>query len=349
MKLLNSEFRKGFVKLQVEDLDDLWFLSSLISLKDVVTGKTTRKIKIGDGDNAKTVKKVFTLSLEVEAVEYGKHSDVLRIKGKVSEAVDDVPKGSYHSLNLEEGSQFSLVKEEFLDYQVKDLKEISSEKKSKILLCALDREDASFALLKKYGYQYLGDLFGEAEKKYVKEKLSKDFYSDVVKVMKEYVERYAIEQVVVGSPAFWKDELAKKMDGDLQKKVVFATCHASGKEGLNEILKREEIQSVLKNERLTKELGLVEELLKEISLEGKACYGFEDCWVAAESGAVQTLLVSDKLVRELREKEEFERLDTLMKLVGKMKGEVHILNSDFEAGVKLDGLTGVAALLRYAL
>ena len=38
-----------------------------------------------------------------------------------------------------------------------------------------------------------------------------------------------------------------------------------------------------------------------------------------------------------------------MRFVEQVKGEIHIISSDHEGGQKLDGLTGIAALLKYKL
>ena len=48
MKLLSKDLRKGYVKLTVENLDDLWYLSQIVDTGDLVKGVTFRKIKIGE-------------------------------------------------------------------------------------------------------------------------------------------------------------------------------------------------------------------------------------------------------------------------------------------------------------
>ena len=40
MDILKSDFRKGVVKLRVNDLDDLWYLSHIIDTGDLVKGKS---------------------------------------------------------------------------------------------------------------------------------------------------------------------------------------------------------------------------------------------------------------------------------------------------------------------
>ena len=83
MQFITSDFKKGFAKLKVNDKDDLWYLSQLIDRGDIIKGKTTRKIKIGEGENAKSVKKTLALTIAAETVELTEIS--LRINGKVKE------------------------------------------------------------------------------------------------------------------------------------------------------------------------------------------------------------------------------------------------------------------------
>ena len=42
-------------------------------------------------------------------------------------------------------------------------------------------------------------------------------------------------------------------------------------------------------------------------------------------------------------------LDELMKKTEEMKGKIYLISSDHEGGKKLDGLGGIAAILRYKL
>ena len=57
MKLIYSNFRKGEVKIMAENLDDLWYLSSIVDEGNLVKGSTLRKIKVGSSENQNSVKK----------------------------------------------------------------------------------------------------------------------------------------------------------------------------------------------------------------------------------------------------------------------------------------------------
>ncbi|MDP2908304.1 MAG: mRNA surveillance protein pelota [Nanoarchaeota archaeon] len=356
MKILGSDFRKGFCKLKVENLDDLWVLSQVVDPKDSVTARTFRKIKIGRDSDRKgeVVKRPVTLTIEVEKVEFHKYSNSLRISGLVREGFEDIPSGSHHTLDINENSVLTINKEEWLSFQIDKVKDAASDSGSKVLICVMDRDEACFALMKKYGYEYLSEISGKVQKKGVEDKSLKDdeFYGQIVSALEDYVQRYGAEFVIVASPAFWKEDLMKvlsKKNPSLASKITLATCNAFGRNAIDEVLKRPEVRSVLKQERVVKETTLVEELLVEIAKNNLAVYGLEQVKSAAEAGAIKVLLVTDRLIRELREKNEYNKLEYVMKLVDKASGDVVIVSEEHDAGRKLHGLGGVGGILRYRL
>ncbi|MFH1682275.1 MAG: mRNA surveillance protein pelota [Candidatus Woesearchaeota archaeon] len=348
MQIIHSDFRKGNVKLKIEDLDDLWYLSHLIDAGDTVKGKTTRKIKIGTEDSAKVVKKTVFLTIEVEQVEFHKYSDVLRVSGKVTDGPEDIPHGSYHTISLDVGTDFVLEKLHWLNYQKEKLQE-AAEKKYNFLICVLDREEAIFALSKTYGFEIILELKGDVAKKEKQLGAGKDFYKQLAETIKIYNERYHPESIILASPAFFKEDVIKKVDAETKKKIVLATCSSVSENALGEVMKRPELKEALKKSRVRQEEVLVDELLAEINKDGLVVYGFQDVVQAVEAGAVNKLLVSDLLIQEKRRAGKFAELDKLMKQVDTLNGEVHIISEEHESGKKLSGLGGIAALLRYKL
>ena len=172
MKLMHSDFKKGPAKIKVENLDDLWYLNQIIETHDLIKGKTLRKIKIGQEDQRKqkVTKKSIFLLVEVEKIEFGKTSNVLRVSGTVKEGTEDIPLGSYHTFNIEENTIITIIKQNWLKFQIDKLKEASKEASSRILICVHDREEAYFALMKKYGYQLLSNIKGTVQKKQIYKK-----------------------------------------------------------------------------------------------------------------------------------------------------------------------------------
>jgi protein pelota len=348
MKILSKNLKKGYVKLQIETLDDLWYLSYIVDQGDFVKGETFRKIKIGTDEKASQVKKRVFLKIKVENVEFHKYSNILRISGTVTEGPEDVPLGSYHTFSVEEKTVISLEKESFLSYQIEKLEEAEHQKTPKILICVMDRENAFFALSKKYGYDLLSSIEGDVEKKFEKASTKGSFYEDLIKIITEYSKRYAPTNIILASPAFFKEDLYKKIsDEKLRKQIVLANCSSVKEDAVSEVLKRNEVQEILKQDRITKEANLLESLLKEISKNGKAVYSLKETENAITSGAVSDLLITDAFIQKKRQENSFAKIEYLMRTVDNTKGKIHILSSDFDAGKKLDGLGGIGALLRY--
>jgi len=350
MKIIFSNFKKGEAKVKVTNLDDLWYLSQIIDAKDIVKGETVRKIKIGGEEHQKTVKRPVFLSIQVEKTEFHKQSNALRVMGIILEGPEDVPHGTHHTFNVENNSIITIVKEKWFDFQIEKLKEAGAEKQLKILLVVFDKEEAHFAYATTYGYEYLSEMKSNLPKKGEEEKTEGTYYSDIIKQIKDYISRYNIEKVIVASPAFWKDYLLKEIkDPELNKKILTATCSSADKTAFNEVLKRPEVETALKESRTVEELKLIDQLLKEI-LRGKlAKYGMQEVSRAAEVGAIQTLLITDSYIRKTRDENTFDKVDAILKTVESTKGKVTIVSSEHDGGKKLDGLGGIAALLRYQI
>lgn len=350
MEIIKQDFRKGYARVKITDLEDLWHLSQVILPGDLVQGRSVRKVKIDTGsEKTAAAKKTIIVKIEVEKVSFDKSLESLRMNGKVINELEDVPKGSYHSLDVSVGDMIDIEKEEFLDYQIKYLKEANSGKKARILMVVLDREEATFGLIKAHGIEMLSEISGTVEKKYVKERINREFYDDVIKQILDYDKRFNFESILIGSPAFWKDEIFKKLTSELKKKTILANCNHVGKSGMNELLKRDEAKKALAESRVGMESAIIEKLLLEISKTDKAVYGFSETKEAVLSGAVEVLLISTRFISSHIENKGYKTVNDLMKAVEKSKGIVRIINSDNEPGQKLDGLGGVAGILRYKL
>ena len=352
MKQLLLDLKKGEAKLKIENLDDLWYLSQIMDIGDFIKGKTIRKIKIGqEGDRKQAIiKKPIFLKIKIEKIEFSKTSGTLRTLGIITEGPEDIQKGEHHTFNLEPNVTFILIKERWLKYQIDRLKESCKEKTSKILIVVMDREEAQLALLKKYGYELLTSIKGKVKKKDAEERSTGNFYSEIITKLEEYTKRYDIVKIILASPAFWKEDLVKEISNEeLKKKVIPATCNATGKNGIDEVLRRPEVKAALQEDRITKEINLVEELLSEISKNNLAAYGLKDTENAVNAGAIKTLLITDTLIQKARDENNYEKIDNMMKITDSMKGTINIISSEHEGGKKLNGLGGIAAILRYKL
>ncbi|MBS3169116.1 mRNA surveillance protein pelota [Candidatus Woesearchaeota archaeon] len=349
MQTLQLDFKKGIVRFRVNDPDDFWYLSQIIETGDQITGITTRKVKIGDGENAKVAKKTFKVTIEAETIEFSSAGHALRINGTIKEGPEDIPRGSYQTISFELDSEGTITKEQWLTHHKQKLEEAGKIKYA-YLLCVFDREEALFALTKKFGYEILGRIQGEVPKKAKLQEIKKDFYEEIIKTIEAYNDRYNPERIILASPAFYKEDVLRKIVAkELKTKTVLATCSDVSESALDEVIKRPELKDVLKQSRIREEQLLVEQVLQEISKENLAVYGWEEVQKAAFAGAISDLVVTDKTIKQYREQKKYRELDELMKKIDALQGKIHLITSEHDSGKRIDGLGGIAALLRYKM
>ena len=349
MFIFKSDFKSGIVVIKITDLEDLWYLSHIIDPGDLIKSKTTRKIKLGTAENAAVTKRTITVTIEAEDIDISADGNSLKINGKIKQGPEDVPLGSYQSISLENNSEFTLEKKHWLEYQKEKLKE-AAEKRYNFLICILDREEALFALTKNFGYDILLKLKGEVQKKSKPVEIKKDFYLEIIDALQIYFERYKPENVILASPAFYKEDLFKKIiSPELKKKIVLSTCSDVSEASLDEVIKRPELANTLKSSRTRKETLLIEELLSEINKNNLAAYGEKEVKKALDAGAVSKLILTTKFVSKQKTNGKFLELDQTIKQLEHSKGEIYIISSENEAGKRLDGIGGIAVILRYKL
>jgi len=84
--------------------------------------------------------------------------------------------------------------------------------------------------------------------------------------------------------------------------------------------------------------------MKQISIDGRAAYGKAEVRNAQTMGAIETLLITDELLRTERESTV---IDDFLRDVERAQGKIVVFSTEFEPGKKLESLGGIAALLRF--
>lgn len=350
MEQISSNLKKGEITLKIQNKEDLWYLNTIIGEGDYVRGKTVRKIKntAEDERNSKATKKVVYIKLMVEKLQFNNLQDTLRISGKVVEGPEEISRGSYHTFSVGDNDVITVIKERWYEYQLKKLREAMEKEVPPILICCHDREEAYFAILKRQGYQLLRKITGAVAKKAEVTVKKQNFYKEITQSLQDFDKRYHLSQIIVASPAFWKEELIKHItDKEMKDKIIPATCSSVDKNGIVEVLHRPELKTALKKDRVSHEMKLVEEVLSLINKEGPVVYGLQETLPAGEAGAIDRLIITDTFIKDMREKEAYQKIDILLQTVEKNKGTINFISSDHEGGKKLDGIGGIAAVLRY--
>lgn len=345
MRVLHKDFRAGEVKLCIETLDDLWALHQLVNVGDVVSGKTLRKIKVNE--EADAAKKSVFLTIQVKDVDFSVNQSHVRISGTVTTGPEDVPKGSYHTFSIDDGSVITILKNEWTTVDRIRLENAVKSRKTSILVCVFDREEALIARLTHMGHEIICKLAGEVEKKVEGSKAGKDFFVQLSLELERLRVRENADAIVLASPAFWKDPLWKVLSAHVRKISVFATCSSVTESAISEVLRRDETSSALKNAAASQEMLAVEKVLAEIAKNGKVAYGIVAVSDAANAGAIESVCVSDGFIQRSRQNDSYDRIEHVLQTIEATKGTIMLVSSSHDGGKRLDGIGGIAALLRY--
>ncbi|WEL23932.1 mRNA surveillance protein pelota [Candidatus Nanohalovita haloferacivicina] len=326
MKLLKTDRGEGYVKIRIENQDDLWYLKDIIAKGDEVRALTQRT-KL-DGREKKTC----TLTLETEKTEYQENR--LRVTGEITEGADDIELG-FHTFNLEPEQEFEMWKD-FTNEEWERLEEAEEKRSYKVFFCLVEKGSADFYIVEESGIKDLSNVEENIPgKMYASDKNSDNFFNQV----KEVVERSAddMDYIILCGPGNQKNKLKNMLSDDTVSKTMLQDTSVTGFTGLNEAIKRGALKKVVETSRIAEESEVMEEFLDRLNNDERVSYGdpVEDL---IEQGAVETLIITAEKNRKNPE---------LAKTVERMGGDVNVVHTDHEAGERLDNFGGLGALLRY--
>lgn len=351
MKILTFSKKDGVLVVRPSNLNDLFHLSKVLEPKDLVSAHTTRKIKLGGEDTrSRTSRTSAYVQVETVKIDLDYPSETLRVAGKIKNGQENIPLDSAHTLSLSAGVEIT-VKKQWKQHQLDRLRQAERQTaEAKVLVCVLDDEEASFASLSDVGVGTLGSFEFSLARKAEGAEQEKDQLLKIVQHL-EYLDKDLNPRaIVIASPSFWKDSLYKVVKEKYPKllsKIKLESVNSAGGAGINELLGKGVLAKAEQESRLQQEFSLVEEVKVKIARKGLAEYGFLPVKKAAEKASIDKLLLSERTVQDFRDKNRYAEIEELVDLVEQSKGLVFIISSEHDAGQVLDGLGGVAALLRY--
>lgn len=331
MNILDQDTKTGYMELEIESDADLWHLRHVVEPGDVLR-MDDRRTTIEGGE-----KRYCTLQLEVEKTAY--EGGRLRATGEITEAPDDVEHG-YHTFNLEPGVTVEIWKQDWDDHQLDRVEQAADTEDYEILVCMVDSDGANFAVITETGITELSEVeSGTSGKMYRDDAQGQEaFYDEVIAVLREHTD---MDHIIVAGPGFEKENLVDRIEDDaLDDIVTVEDASTTGMAGVQEVIKRGAVDRVRTESRISDETEAVESVLDEIHSGGDVTYGEEPVREAVEMGAVERLLITDRMIREHEE---------LVDTVEDQDGTVQIVHEDHDAGKKLASLGGVAAMLRYSI
>ena len=344
MRVLKKNLRgdEGEITLLPESLDDLWHLQHILERGDLVFAQTHRKVA-AIADKARPEKmerRAVRLGIRVEDIEFHIYSNWLRLHGQIKSGIDV---GAYHTLNIEIGTDLSIIKRHWRPDQLQRIEEaVAESQRPKVVLALVEEGEATIGVLRQFGVQMAAELRSGSGKG-GGEDLRAAFFRDVAEAMNQAAGEGA--QVILAGPGFAKEDLKRLIDSsypELAERITMDDASSIGRSGFQEVLRRGAVKSALESSRIALEARLIEDLFCEIATNGRAAYGLKEVETAVNYGAVEHLLVLDELVRS-------RKADEIMRAAASGRGKVVIFSSEFEPGERLRSLGGLAALLRFKI
>lgn len=346
MRILGEDPATNGVRAMIETDEDIWHLYNIIEVGDLVTASTTRREeKSADKLRAERAeKKRMTLGIRIEKMEFSEEDLRLKLLGTIEEGPQDV--GQHHTLILETGDSLKISKSRWRETQTERLRRaVSDSKKPRIVFVSLDQDEATIGVLRQYGLKEIVTIrSGRTGKQYSEKPQVDNYHKEIAEKLEPLMEPNM--PLVLLGPGFEKEVLGddlKVMRPDLFGKMYVYHTGQCGMAGINELLKTGMGADVLRDSAVGSEIEAVERLMSEISKpNGLGTYGTEEVRTAAESGAVETLLLLDSVVRE-------QNFDDVVRAVESQKGNVVIVSEQHDGGKSLAALGGMGAILRYRL
>ena len=222
MRVLKKNLRgdEGEIALLPESLDDLWHLQHLISRGDLVFALTHRKVP-AIADKARPEKmerKTVRLGVKVEDVEFHMYSNWLRLHGIIKSGMDV---GAYHTLNIELGTDLSILKYHWRPDLLARIDEaVAESQRPRVIIALVEEGEATIGVLRQFGVQMAAEI-RQGSGKGSGEDTRAGFMRDVAAAIDTTAKDNA--EVILAGPGFTKEDLKKVIDSslpDLAKRIA---------------------------------------------------------------------------------------------------------------------------------
>jgi protein pelota len=357
LKILETNLKKGFVKVIPETFDDLWHLYNVIYENDEVYAYTTREIK-PDEKYARPKRgervSVF-LGIKVEKVIWDKLLGKLRIHGTICQAPEIIPTGAHHTLSIALNMPIKIVKGQWSRLHIERLERASKTSEKPIIIVAIDDEGYAMAVTAQYGVEVKAEESIKLPGKLEPEKRSTvttEYFRKALSTLRQILTTTPNPIIIIGV-GFVKNGFSKFLQNeapDVAKSVLdVKSVNNDGVAGIYEALRAGILLKATKQMRIVEETEAVEEILKRLGKgESNVAYGIKEVEKAVELGAVEKLALADATLRKASDEERL-LIENLMKNVEHKRGSIIVVSTENEAGEKLMALGGIAALLRFPL
>jgi len=342
MKLINLNKNSKTIVFMPETIEDLWILKNISEVGDVISGSSYRRLRQDETD--KSERKPIFVEIEIEKFDFSDVMHSLRYTGRIvnSRPVNLAPIGEHHTLEIKLNEKYTIIKKNLYKHQL-DLIKRSSSMLNKVLLVALDADQANVFELSDVGVSTIGSISsGKHGKRYDSNYSFNNYFDKVVDLISNYN-----LQLIIAGPGYVKNKFLEYLKSKLNiKNALVINQQNIGISAVVELFSKKQVSKFFKESLVFEEQELFERFKENLGKDnGKSIYGLNEVILATDKGAVEFILIS-----EFVWKKELDNVQKLILNAEKVNTKVHIVDeSHKEIYDALNSFTGIVAVLRYKL
>ncbi|CDR96916.1 eRF1 domain 3 family protein, putative [Babesia bigemina] len=351
-----------------ENPDDIWCIYNLLAEGDEIVVFTSRKVKrenVSSGAVSQEVKK-FNIHLSIERITYASSDDDLQVSGKNISDNPYVKIGQYHTAEIRLHSKITLTKQVWNSYYADKLREATDlAGQAEQAFLVLDTGKASLFLVLRYLTKEAFTITHNIPNRKISDiryshhqKAEESFFKAVIQKLHDSINFEVTRTVIITGPGFTKtsfyeylrDNLIRLGYNDLHRHLKsFVVCGStsSDRRAIGEVLSNESFAERLCSHHYVEHNRAVEALRKRLEAnDDTVAIGLEDVIRATELGAVETVLISEDLIRK-GSTETRKRVHKFIEDAKNQGARAFYFSDEHFSSEFLRTLTGVAALLRF--
>ena len=332
--------KEGELVFVAQTIEDLWAIKTIANTEDVISGLSYRRQKGAEETNDSERKPVF-VHICIEKYDFSESLKSLRFTGKIidSKPLEFAPVGDYHTLEVLLNKTYTLKKPSFFKHQI-ELLENTSKTNSNVLVIVLDDECANIYKLSDIGVNDFARIFsGKTGKRYSSNYNSKEYFLEIEKIIPTNL------PIIVAGCGYTKKQFVEFIKPKIKQEILEVNIQNTSRSSISELFKKPEVSKFFENSIIYKEQKIFDLFLENLGKDNKkAIYGLKEIIKAIEMGAIENILVSEKLWQE-----NINEIQEIIKTAEKINAKVHIVDSKHEISRSLNSFSGVVANLRFAI
>ena len=375
MRLLGqSDFDSNGKKLilQAQEKEDLFALYNIINVDDELLFRkqvSHKGEKKGEGERKVQIQDV---KIRVVSSEFEPWNESLRYKGITVEPDEtwnnpDVSGGMFFAFEINFKYSFTLFKYDYTPFCKKTIEDSCNiELRSDIGAVVLQEGIAHVCSVTPYQTSLKSKITTSLPKKKrgidalkIDTKLDK-FYVQIIENMIRHFDFQKLKLIILCSPGFFAQKLYdqfiiyctdKKLTDILKNKnkIMVAHCSTGYIQSIEEVMKNPTYKQLLSSTKTSNEALVFDDFMDHLNKDDfKAWYGLKEIQKANDIDAIDTLMISDSLLRS-DYVEERQLYTELTKAVERTGGNVTVFSSMNQTGEELNRLTGIACILKYPI